>query len=205
VIPLGLKIGYTLFVCVLVPIYWRQYGPTNFLWFSDFVLLALVPALWLENALLVSMLAISVVFFEIVWNVDFFVRLLTGKSLIGLSAYMFDYKIPLFIRGLSGFHIVLPLLLLWGLHRLGYDHRALAWQTIVALVVLPLSYLLSNPQENVNWVYGFGQKPQTILPAPLFVILLMVLFTLIVYLPTHLLFLRIFRAAMQRLPDVIDA
>jgi hypothetical protein len=54
--------------------------------------------------------------------------------------------------------------------------------------VLPLSYLVSNRQENVNWVYGFGQKPQTILPWPLFVILLMVLFPLAVYLPSHLCF-----------------
>ena len=194
-IPLGLKIIYTLFVCALVPVYWRQYGPANFLWFSDIALLALVPALWLENALLVSTMAISVVFFEALWNADFFSRLLTGKSLIGLSAYMFDPKIPLLIRGLSCFHIVLPLLLLWTVHRLGYDQRAFVWQTVVALVVLPISYLVSNPQENVNWVYGFGQKPQTILPAPLFVILLMLLFPLAIYLPTHLLFARIFRAA----------
>ena len=194
-IPLGLKIVYTLFVCALVPVYWRQYGPANFLWFSDIALLALVPALWLENALLVSMMAVSVVFFEALWNADFFFRLLTGRSLIGLSAYMFDPKIPLLIRGLSCFHIVLPLLLLWTLHRLGYDQRAFVWQTVVALVVLALSYLVSNPQENVNWVYGFGQNPQRILPAPLFVILLMLLFPLAVYLPTHLLFARIFRAA----------
>lgn len=194
-IPLGLKVGYTVFVCVLVPIYWRQYGPANFLWFSDIALLGLVPALWLENALLVSMLSLSVVFFEALWNLDFFFQLATGKSLIGLSAYMFDPKIPLFIRGLSCFHIVLPLLLLWALHRLGYDQRAFVWQAIVALVVLPLSYLISNPQENVNWVYGFGQKPQTILPAPLFVVILMVLFPLLVYLPTNLLFTRIFHAA----------
>jgi hypothetical protein len=194
-IPPGLKIIYTLFVCVLVPIYWRQYGLTNFLWFSDIALLALVPALWLENALLVSMLAISVVFFEVLWNIDFFVRLATGKSLIGLSAYMFDPKIPLFIRGLSCFHIVLPLVLLWGLHRLGYDRSAFLWQTIVALVVLPLSYLLSNAHENVNWVYGFGQNPQKIMPAPLFVILLMLLFPVIIYLPMHFLFARIFRTA----------
>jgi len=158
VIPPGPKIIYTLFVCALVPIYWRQYGPTNFLWFSDIALLALVPALWLENALLVSMLAISVVFFEALWNIDFFFHLATGKSLIGLSAYMFDPKIPLFIRGLSCFHIVLPVILLWGLHRLGYDRRGFLWQAIVALVVLPFSYLLSNSRENVNWVYGFGQK-----------------------------------------------
>jgi len=195
VIPFGVKVLYTLFVCALVPIYWRQYGPANFLWFSDIALLALVPALWLENALLVSMIAISLVFFEALWNVDFFFRLSTGKSLIGLSAYMFDPKIHLSIRGLSCFHIVLPPLLLWMLYRLGYDQRAFILQTIVALVVLPLSYLVSNPQENVNWVYGFGQTPQRILPAPLFVILLMLLFPLVIYLPTHLLFAKIFRAA----------
>jgi hypothetical protein len=108
---------------------------------------------------------------------------------------MFDPRIPLFIRGLSCFHIVLPLLLLWMLHRLGYDHRAFLWQTIVALVVLPLSYRVSNAQENVNWVYGLGENRQRILPAPLFVILLMLLFPLAVYLPTHLLFARIFRVA----------
>ena len=89
----------------------------------------------------------------------------------------------------------LPLLLLWALHCLSYDLRAFVWQTVVALVVLPLSYLVSNPQENVNWVYGFGQKPQAILPVPLFVILLMLLFPVAVHLPTHLLFSRIFRAA----------
>ena len=194
-IPFGLKIVYTLFVCALVPIYWRQYGPANFLWFSDIALLALVPALWLENALLASIMAVAVVFFEALWNADFFFRLATGKSLIGLSAYMFDSRIPLFIRSLSCFHIVLPLLLLWTVHRLGYDQRAFVGQTVVALLILPLSYLVSNPQENVNWVYGLGQKPQTTLPAPLFVLLLMLLFPLIVYLPTHLLFARMFRAA----------
>jgi hypothetical protein len=194
VIPLGLKVIYTLFVCALVPIYWRQYGPANFLWFSDIALLALAPALWLESALLVSMVAISVVFFEALWNIDFFFRLAAGKSLIGLSAYMFDPKIALFIRALSAFHIVLPVPLLWSFHRLGYDHRAFLCQTIVALVVLPLSYLVSDPQENVNWVYGPGQNPQKILPAPLFVVVLMLLFALVVYLPTHLLFARIFRA-----------
>ena len=194
-IPPGLKIIYTLFVCALVPIYWRQYGPANFLWFSDIALLVLVPALWLENALLVSIMAISVVFFEALWNIDFFFRLATGKSLIGLSAYMFDPKVPLFIRALSCFHIILPVLLLWLLHRLGYDQRAFLWQTMVAVVVLPLSCMGSNPQENVNWVYGFGQNPQKILPAPLFVILLMLLFPLVVYLPTHLVFTRIFPAA----------
>jgi hypothetical protein len=191
-IPLWLKIAYTLFVCVLVPVYWRQYGLANFLWFSDIALLALVPALWLESPLLISMMAIAVVLPELAWNVDYFVRLATGVSLIGLTNYMFDAGIPRFIRGLSLFHVVLPLLLIWLLHRLGYDRRALLWQTIVAAVVLPLSYVCSNPRDNVNWVYGFGEQQQTMIAGPVFVLFLMLMFPVVVYLPMHLLLDRIF-------------
>ena len=194
-ISLGLKIGYTLFVCVVVPIYWRQYGPANFLWFSDIALLAMVPALWLENALLVSMMALSILFLELVWNADFWIRLVTGKSLVSLSAYMFDPNIPLFIRGLSLFHVALPILVVWLLYRLGYDRRALLWQTMVALVVMPISYLLTNPRENINWVYGLGEKPQHIMPEWLFVLSLMIGIPLLVYLPMHFLLGRIFPKA----------
>jgi hypothetical protein len=191
-IPIWLKIGYSIFVAVLVPIYWSQYGPANFLWFSDIALLALVPALWLEDALLVSMMALSVLLLELVWNVDFWVRLATGKSLIGLSAYMFDPKIPLFIRALSLFHVALPILLVWLVYQMGYDGRAFLWQTLVAFIVLPISYVVTNPRENINWVYGFGEKPQNILPPPFFVLLLMVGIPLVIYLPTHLVLGRIF-------------
>lgn len=191
-IPIWLKIAYTLFVCILVPVYWRQYGLVNFLWFSDIALLAMVPALWIESPLLISMIALAVVLPELAWNVDFFVRLATGVSLIGLTNYMFDASIPRFIRGLSLFHVVLPLLIVWRLYRLGYDHRAWLWQTLVAAVVLPLSYFFSSPRDNVNWVYGFGEKPQTRVAAPLFVVFLMLMFPLVIYLPMHLLFAAVF-------------
>jgi hypothetical protein len=169
VIPIWLKIAHTLFVCLVVPIYWRQYGLANFLWFSDIALLAMVPALWLESPLLTSIMALAVVLPELAWNIDFFVRLTTRVSLIGLTSYMFDETIPRFIRGLSLFHVGLPLLLIWMLDRVGYDQRAFLWQTVVAAIVLPLSYFVSNPRDNVNWVYGFGEKPQTMLPPPWFV------------------------------------
>jgi len=191
-ISLWLKIIYTLFVCVLVPVYVRQYGFVNFLWFSDIALLLTVPALWLESSLLASTMIVAVILFETLWNVDYFLALITGKKLIGLSAYMFDQTIPLWIRALSLFHVVLPLLLLWMVYRLGYDSRAFLFQTILALILLPVSYLLSTSDENVNWVYGFGAQPQTWMPAPLFVLVLMIAFPLLVYLPTHLLMLKIF-------------
>src|SRR5437763_306427 len=33
ILPLWLKLAYTAFMGLLVPIYWRNYGPTNFLYF----------------------------------------------------------------------------------------------------------------------------------------------------------------------------
>ena len=192
VFPLWLKIAYTLFVCLIVPVYWRHYGPANFLWFSDIALLMTVPALWLESSLLASMMALAVALPELAWNVDFFVRLSTGVSSLGLSAYMFDRSIPLLVRGLSLFHVGLPLLLFLMVHRLGYDKRALIAQTLVAIVVLPLSYFFSDPRENVNWVYGFGEKPQTRVPALWFLALLIVMFPLAIYLPTHFVLDKVF-------------
>jgi hypothetical protein len=185
VFPIELKIAYTLFVCFLVPIYWRHYGLANFLWFSDIALLLAVPALWLESSLLASMMALAVTIPELAWNVDFFVRLITGKRLTGLSAYMFDRSIPRFLRALSLFHVGLPLLLLWMVHRLGYDRRALIAQIFLALIVLPLSYFFSDLRTNINWVHGFGEMPE-IARGPRFLILSLLLFPIAFYLPTHL-------------------
>lgn len=49
-----------------------------------------------------------------------------GISLLGLTSYMFDSRLPQFTRGFSLFHGWLPLLLMWLLFRLGYDKRAMA-------------------------------------------------------------------------------
>jgi hypothetical protein len=195
VIPLWFKIAYTLFVCFLVPIYWRRYGPANFLWFSDIALLVTMPALWLESPLLASMMALAVTLPEVAWNVDFFVRLTTGASLMGLSGYMFDRTIPLFIRALSLFHVGLPLILVWMLYQLGYDKSAFLTQTLVAAIVLPLSYLFGDPQRNINWVYGFGERPETRIAALWFLAFLILMFPLAISLPTHLVLGKVFGSA----------
>ena len=191
-IPLWIKILYTLFLCVLVPVYWIHWGPRNFLWFSDIALLMTAVALWLESPLLAGMMTLAIALPELAWNVDFFGRLLTGRQPFGLSAYMFDPVYPRFLRALSLFHVVLPLVLLWAVHRLGYDPRALAWQTAVALVVLPVTYAVTDPADNVNWVYGPGGKPQTWMSPRAYLVLVMIVFPLVFYLPTHLLLSALF-------------
>jgi hypothetical protein len=186
-IALGIKIAYTLFLAVLVPVYWAHYGPRNFLWFSDIALLGAGAALWLESPLLASMMMLAVLLPECAWNLDFFGRLLTGHCMFGMSAYMFERTRPRFIRALSLFHVPLPVGLVWLVHRLGYDRRAWLGQSLLALVVLPVTYWLTDPAENVNWVHGLG-APQRRLPPWLYLALLIVAFALVLYLPPHLLF-----------------
>ena len=186
-IALGIKIAYTLFLAVLVPVYWAHYGPRNFLWFSDIALLGAGVAIWLESPLLASMMMLAVLLPECAWNLDFFGRLLTGHRMFGMSAYMFERERPRFLRALSLFHVPLPVSLVWLVHRLGYDRRAWLGQSLLALVVLPVTYWLTDPAENVNWVHGLG-APQRRLPPWLYLALLIVAFALVLYLPPHLLF-----------------
>jgi hypothetical protein len=186
-IALGVKVAYTIFLAVLVPVYWAHYGPANFLWFSDIALLGGGAALWLESPLLASMMMLAVLLPECAWNLDFFGRLLTGRRMFGMSAYMFERERPRLVRALSLFHVPLPIGLVWLVHRLGYDRRAWLGQSLLALVVLPASYWLTDPAENVNWVHGLG-APQRRLPPWLYLALLIVAFSLVLYLPPHLAF-----------------
>ena len=191
-IPLWIKVAYTLMVAVIVPVYLAYYGPANFLWFSDVALIVTGVALWLESPLLVSMMTVGLLLPELLWNVSLFTRLLTGVRVSGLADYMFDTRIPKWIRALSLFHVVLPVLMLWTLHRLGYDPRALPAQTALAWVILPLTYAVTDPKENINWVFGPGGRPQRRFRPRVYLALVLVLFPLIVYVPTHFLLRALF-------------
>lgn len=186
-VPLWLKIAWTLLVCLILPIYWVQYGPQNFLWFSDVALILAVPALWLESRLLASMMLLAVGLPELGWNVDFLYQFITGKRLMGLADYMFESDRPVYLRGLSLFHLGLLPLLVFLVHRLGYDPRALPMQIVLGWVIFIATYLLTDPEENINWVFGPGDTPQQRVPASLYLVGVMILFAAAVYVPTHFL------------------
>jgi hypothetical protein len=184
--PTTIKIVQTLFVCMIVPVYWRQYGPQNFLWISDTALIVSVVALWLNSSLLASMEALSVFIFELLWLVEVLFQVISGHHILGLSKYMFQRDIPLWIRLLSLFHVWMPWLLLWMVLRYGYNGRALVVQTVVWYAILLLSYFVSTPQENINFAHGFVRLP-TYLTMPGYLALMMVAVPACIYVPTHFL------------------
>jgi hypothetical protein len=179
------KLAYTVLVVIIVPVYWRHYGWRNFLWFSDIALFTVGAALWLESALLVSMMAVGVLLPELLWMASFFGRLLFGVRASGLADYMFDVRNPLPVRALSLFHVVLPVVIVWLLARWGYDSRALVAQTLLAWIVLPVTYAVLRPgDENVNWVRGYGSHRLPIPPLA-HLALLMAGFPLLIHMPAH--------------------
>jgi hypothetical protein len=204
-IPLPAKIAYTAFVAVVVPYYWATYTPWNFLYFCDIALLVTVVALWIESPFLISMQAVGIFLAQMLWVVDFLARAVAGIHITGMTAYMFDPKLPLFVRGLSSFHGWLPFFLLWVVARLGYDRRGYPAQSALAVAVLLVSYFLApapppDPNRpsaavNINYVYGMNdQRPQTWMAPGLWVITLGAFMIVGLYAPTHLVFRRVFAA-----------
>jgi hypothetical protein len=197
-IPLWFKLIYTAFCAVLVPTYLLAYGPTNFLYFCDVSLLTALVAIWLESPLLASAPAVGILLPQALWAVDFLAAA-AGFKLTGMTAYMFDTKLPLFTRGLSFFHFWLPFVLAWLVWRLGYDRRAFAVWTVAAWVLLSVCYFLMpappaadpNVPVNINYVFGLSDAAaQSFMPGPLWFAMLLIGLPVIIFYPTHRLLLR---------------
>ena len=184
IIPLWFKLAYTAFVVYVMAVWWRHYGWKNFLWFSDIAFIGAVPAMWLESAALSSVLTVAVLLPELLWNVDYALRLVLRRRITGLTDYMFEPERPLLLRGLSLFHVPLPLVLLWMVAAFGYDASVgLPGAVALGAVVLPWSRILGTPEKNINWTYGFGAR-RTRWPGWVYVPLLFVGFVLFVFVPT---------------------
>jgi hypothetical protein len=194
-IDLWIKIAYSAMLAVIIPVYTVYWGWRNFLWFSDIALIGTGIALWLDSALIASMMALAVLLPELLWGASYFGRLLFGVRITDLAGYMFEAGRPLFVRALSLFHVVLPVVQLWMLHELGYDLRALVAQTLLAWIVLPLTYAVTTPaDENINWVRGPDRLQARVHPYA-WLALLMVAFPVGLYLPTHLILRLVFPPA----------
>jgi hypothetical protein len=200
---LAIKLLYTAFMAVLVPVYLYRYGPTNFLYFCDLALLLTLAGLWFENPLLISMGAVGLLLPQALWVVDFIANLF-GLRTTGLTDYMFDTSRSWFLRGLSLFHGWLPFLLVYLVWEMGYDRSGFWAWTALSCVVLPICYFFMPPSQpdpglmpvNINLVFGFDdRKAQTWMSPNAWFALLFFGLPVGVYWPTHLLLQYLFRPA----------
>ena len=187
-IPLWLKLLWTAWLLCWAPLYWRQYGTQNFLYFCDLGNFLIAAALWTESRLIFSWQAVGLLVFQTLYAIDLLGAVLFRRHAIGGTEYMFDSGVPLSIRLLGLYHLFVPPLLLWAVRRLGYDRRALKWQTVTTCIVVPINFFW-RPEYNVNWARGIGHE-QHLMPAWLYLLGYLVVAPVVVYSPTAVLLRR---------------
>lgn len=187
-----IKYFLTAFILVLLPTYYLSYGPYNFLWFSDIGLFLILFSLWYRSALLISMSAIITMFIEAFWIFDYFYTLLVGVNLLGIAGYMFDENLNIYLRGLSLFHIFLPIMQIKYMRAWGYDSNALLYGITLYWLTLITCYAITPMQSNINWVHMADVKNWQDVTPILWMSMLMFLYPLIVMAPKSYCFNKIF-------------
>ncbi|GEO97945.1 hypothetical protein [Methylobacterium haplocladii] len=202
-IPIALKLAYTAFAALLIPVYLTHYGPTNFLYFCDQAVLLTLVGIWIESPLLISLCAVGILAPQVLWIVDF-LGTAVGAPITGMTDYMFDASKPLLLRALSGFHGWLPLLLVFLVARLGYDRRALPiWSAMAVVTLLVCFFAMPSPQPdagllpvNINYVWGFSDAvAQSWMPAWSWLATMLVGLPALLFLPTHCVLRRVMPTA----------
>jgi hypothetical protein len=204
-IPLWVKLIYTAFMAVLIPVYWYYYGPTNFLYFCDAALIITLIGIWRESPLLVSMCAVGIIGSQTLWVIDFLSNIV-GFPLTHMTDYMFAADHSLFLRGLSFFHGWLPFFLVYLVWRLGYDTRALLGWALVAWALMFISFFfIPGPRPdpgltpvNIDYVWGLSDtEPQHWMPAIAWFIGMLTIFPLLLFVPVHFLLRRFMSTPVQ--------
>lgn len=91
----------------------------------------------------------------IIWTIDFFYFLFTGKIFLGVTAYFFDSGFPISSRLISLQHIFTVPVSLYALYKLKPTKMDKAFRISLIQVILAfaITMLFTSPESNINCVY----------------------------------------------------
>ena len=184
-VPLWLKIAWTVWVICWAPIYWKQYGVQNFLFFCDVGNLIITLALWSESALLFSWQAVSLLVFQSLFTIDLAGAWLSGHHWIGGTEFMFDPHLPLLVRALVCFTLLRRWFCCGQCGGLGMTRARGKSRPSGCWILVPINYFW-RPEHNVNWARGIFFIQQRVVPGWVYLMAYLVLVPAVVYYPTHL-------------------
>lgn len=190
--PAWLRWFALLWLAVWIPAYWHTWGVANFLHLCDIAVILVCVGLWTNSALLISSQAVGSLLVDLAWMLDAGWRLFTGRGLLGGADYLFDASYPLWVRLLTIFHVMMPVLLVWALWRMGYDRRGWLLQTVIALLAF-VAARFTSPVANINYAFHDPFVHRAWGPGPLHVLISWLFMAVVVYLPTHFVLRAIFR------------
>lgn len=192
-----------IWLAIWTPAYWRVWGAVNFLHVCDIAVILTCIGLFFGNSVLLSSQAVASILTDLLWDVDAGWRLFTGHALTGGTDYMWDAHYPLWVRLLSLFHIVWPIILICALMRVGYDRRGLPLQSAIAALAL-IAARFANPATNINYAFRDPLWHRAWGPPPIHVALIWACFVLVIYLPTHLILARLLPAHPLRVTNQLQ-
>jgi hypothetical protein len=169
---------------VWIPAYWHAWGWQNFLHLCDIAVILSCVGIIFQNRLLISSQVLATLVPGIIWTVDAGWRLVLHHNLIGGTEYLWDSTQPLWIRLLSLFHIVLPILLVALCAAVGYDRRALALQSAITFGLLVISRWM-GAAANLNYTFIDPVFHRALGPAPIHVAIIFMGTVVLFYLPAH--------------------
>jgi hypothetical protein len=184
-------------LAVWLPAYAITWGWWNFTLLCNIAVILTCVGLWRGSALLLSSQAVATMVIEPLWTLDVAWRLVSGAHLIGGTEYMWDPQYPLWVRLLSGYHVLWPVLVVWATRRVGYDPRGFWLQSGLAVVVMILSRL-GDPVRNANMAFRDPIFQQAWGPAPAHIGLMLAALIFVIYWPTHQVLLRALPSASAR-------
>jgi hypothetical protein len=147
----------------------------------------MVPAIWLKNRIISSMMAIGVLPIETLWLISLF----SGGEFLGIANYMYDTDLPLWLRLLSFYHFAVIAAIIYMIYRFGYDKRALFPQVIFSLFIIYLTFVFGDKSENINMIY----PPQDVSPyisEQTYLIAMPFILIMVFIIPTHFLLKKFF-------------
>lgn len=190
-LPAAVRWGALIWLAVWIPAYWHAWGVANFLHLCDLAVFLTCIGLWTSNALLLASQAVSSIVVDLIWTADAASTFFLKHPLVGGTEYLLDPHIAHWIRLLSLFHVVLPALLLWALTKVGYDRSAWTLQTAIVVATF-IASRFTNPAANINYAFRDPFWHRQLGPAPIHVLLCILAMAIVVYLPPHLVLLRVY-------------
>jgi hypothetical protein len=176
-------------LAIWIPAYWRAWGWKNFFHLCDIAVILSCVGIIIGSRLLISSQALATIVTGFLWGLDAGWRIFFAHNLIGGTEYLWDATVSLWVRLLSLFHIGLPILLVVVCARIGYDRRALAFQSAITFCVMVVSRWM-GAAGNLNYAFLDPIFHHTLGPWPVHFVIILAGTVLLFYLPAHLILLR---------------
>jgi hypothetical protein len=189
-----LKILVQFYLAAMLPLYNFVYESNFMFWGCSIGFFLTFIALNFKIRLAMSIAFVGTFFSCSVWTIDLICQLFFNQMVFGLQVTnMIISKLPFWVKSFSFYHVFIPAIWIYCLKKWGYDPKAFYYCVILFWINLVFIYLFTDPMANINWVFMPTIKGWQNISPLAWLILEIVLLVIFVWLPMHLIAMRIFK------------